>query len=152
MKVSNVSAYVETLQQQGVDVRFFHYRRVSDVSEKGPWILKRYYRNGKQDRDERPAHVNPMGGATCCLLTHPETGDKFYGVVVFERSVQHHPLAFPPREGQHTTKPCQFCYALGRAVALGRARQKMVPGNAPEPEGFEFPSDLGTVEITVEAV
>lgn len=130
MKVNSVGAKIEALQQQGVQVMFYHFRRVSDASKDGPWNLKRHFRNGKRDRDERPAHISPVGGATCCLLVSPE-GEKYYGIVVFERSVTRHPLAFHPYPHQLETKPRQFCYAVGRAVALGRAMQKMVCG---EPE------------------
>lgn len=131
MKVNSVGATVEALEQQGVQVIFYHYRWVSDESKDGPWALRRYFRNGRENPDQRPVHVSPVGGMTFCRLM--KEGMKSYGAVVFERSVTNDPLAFSPRPFQLETKRCQFCYALGRAVALGRARQQM---NA-DPTDFE---------------
>ena len=123
MKVKEIGPKIAELEQHGIRVRFFHFRRVRQ-DQHGPLTIERYYRNGKKNKD-RQGHVSPLGGATCCLL-ETESGEKFCGTAVFERIAPRTllfpaPLSVPEQEIELK----QFCYAIGRAISLGRARKKM---------------------------
>ena len=129
MKVKEIGPKVAELGKQGIRVRFFHFRRIKQDPH-GPLVIERYYRNGKKNKGQ-PRHVSPLGGATCCLL-ETENGEKFCGTAIFERTAPY-PLLFPapPSAPEQEIELRQFCYAIGRAVSLGRARKKMDIGAGP---------------------
>ena len=123
MKVKEIGPKIAELEQRGVRVRFFHFRRVKQGSH-DPLVIERYYRNGKKN-DGRQAYVSPLGGATCCLL-ETDNGERFCGTAIFERTVPY-PLSFPGSLStpEQEIELKQFCYAIGRAISLGRAKKKM---------------------------
>lgn len=147
MKVNHVAKSIEMLEQEGTEVQFTYFRNLTWENSPEVALLKnagyftidpnthkkkkktaarllymdRYRRNNGGD-DLRPAFIASVGGAAVCKLTTAQ-GEQFYGIVIFERSRR--TGAFPLRTNQIQDEPRQFCYALARAVSLGRAMQNM---------------------------